>query len=128
MSDQTVVSTQESTPNTGEAPARKRTTSKSGGARVRIDRKRKVEHSAVIVAFANARAAEGKPDPSAKGLRRVLRAKAPTMPKTHPWRTHAKNAPWPAHTMGDLLDAFPNDTRLHAELVKVTRGQSKRAK
>jgi hypothetical protein len=63
---------------------------------------KRIEHSAVISMYAEAHPK----DPSAKGLRRVLRANRDA---DKAYKTHQKNAPWPAHSRKVLLALFEND-------------------
>lgn len=95
MSDQT------STPNVDPKPARKQRTTLSG----------KIEHSAAIAAYARAHPK----DPSAKGMRRVLRANKDA---DAAYKKHVKNAPWPAHNKAVLGKLFASDAAFVRELGK----------
>ena len=94
MSEQNVA-----TPTTDDKPARKRTSSPTG----------KIEHSAAIAAYARAHPK----DPSAKGMRRVLRANKDA---DKAYAKHVKNAPWPSHNKAVLARLFAQDAAFVREL------------
>lgn len=93
MSDQIVTPEQ---PN--DAPNAKRTTAA-----------KRMEHSAVIAKYAQAHPS----DPSAKGLRRTLRANKDADAL---YRKHAKNTPWPSHSVATLKKLFAHDAAFIAAL------------
>lgn len=99
MSDQT--STTQDTPNTNDAPKRARTSNANGGKRH--------AHATIITAYA---AAHPK-DPTAKGLRRVLRANKQADPM---YARHVKNTPWPAHRTAVLRKLFKDDASFLKQL------------
>jgi hypothetical protein len=69
----------------------------------------KIEHSAAIAAYARAHPK----DPSAKGMRRVLRANRDA---DVAYKRHVKNAPWPAHNKSVLAKLFASDAAFVREL------------
>lgn len=69
----------------------------------------KIEHSAAIAAYARAHPK----DPSAKGMRRVLRANKDA---DKAYAKHVKNAPWPAHNKAVLAKLFANDAAFVKQL------------
>lgn len=96
MSDQSNTQT-----TTNDAPAKRTRTSNA-----------RIPHAKVIEAYANAH----KKDPTAKGLRRVLRANRDA---DSAYKAHVKNTPWPAHKRTVLQKLFANDAAFLRELRKV---------
>lgn len=96
MSDQTSSTPQEPTPTT----------------RTRTPSAKRIEHAKVIEAYANAHAK----DPTAKGLRRVLRANKDA---DAAYKAHVKNTPWPAHKRATLQKLFKDDAAFLKQLGKV---------
>lgn len=99
MSDQTITPQAEPTPN---APKRTRANANGG---------KRVTHTTIIAAYA---AAHPK-DPTAKGLRRVLRANKDA---DAAYRSHVKNTPWPAHRVAVLRKLFANDAAFVKQLTE----------
>jgi len=73
---------------------------------------KRLEHAKVIDAYAKAHPK----DPTAKGLRRVLRANKDADPA---YKAHVKNTPWPAHRRTVLSKLFKDDRAFLRELGKV---------
>jgi hypothetical protein len=96
MSDQT-----NGTPNTDSTPKRTRKASTA-----------RIPHAKVIEAYANAHPK----DPTAKGLRRVLRANKDA---DAAYKAHVKNTPWPAHRRAVLQRLFKDDAAFLRALTKV---------
>jgi hypothetical protein len=96
------MSDQGNTPqNTNDAPKAKRAPSA-----------KRIAHDKVIEAYANAHPK----DPTAKGLRRVLRANKDADPA---YRAHVKNTPWCAHRRAVLQRLFKDDAAFLKALQKV---------
>lgn len=95
MSDQTI--------STQDTPATKRTRTPSA---------KRIAHDKVIEAYANAHPK----DPTAKGLRRVLRANKDADPA---YKAHVKNTPWCAHRRATLQKLFKDDAAFLKHLAKV---------
>lgn len=75
--------------------------------RTSTPRKRTIEHSAAIAAYA--KAAKLDEVRAGKLFRAKLRANVAVLNKhKSPSAKHAKNSPWPAHSRSALKELFPN--------------------
>lgn len=99
MSDQTGT---HNTTTTNDAPT----------AKVKRTSTARIPHAKVIEAYADAH----KKDPTAKGLRRVLRANRDA---DSAYKAHVKNTPWPAHKRAVLQRLFKDDAAFLRALKKV---------